>query len=192
MLTYNVKGLPWPAASGRERALEQIGARLRSLRAQGSQPRVVLLQEAFTRTAKRIGADGGYRYVAAGPDPDMAGPAPEDAAGRAHLAGAAALKGEGLGKLLDSGLLILSDYPILAVRRAAFPQDACAGFDCLANKGMVMALIDLPGGPVAVINTHLNARRKSGVPLGRNFAAWRRQVQALDRFIAANGLPVCR
>ena len=35
VLTYNVKGLPWPAASGRKEALAQIGARLAAMRRKG-------------------------------------------------------------------------------------------------------------------------------------------------------------
>lgn len=191
VLTYNVKGLPWPVAMGREQALGDIADRLRTLRREARHPRVVLLQEAFTGAAKRIGRESGYRYVAEGPVREAV-----PAATRPDfVAEGNPLLGEGIGKFADSGLMILSDYPILAVRRAAFPDDACAGFDCLASKGMVMALIAVPGAatPVAVINAHLNARRASGVSIARAFEAYERQVGALDRFVEAAvpaGIPV--
>ena len=47
VMTYNVNGLPWPVAFGREAALERIGARLAEMRRGERQPRLVLLQEAF-------------------------------------------------------------------------------------------------------------------------------------------------
>ncbi|QAY77541.1 endonuclease/exonuclease/phosphatase family protein [Sphingosinicella sp. BN140058] len=185
ILTYNVNGLPWPVASGRDEALARIGSRLRRLRSMNRHPHIVLLQEAFTDSAKRIGRDAGYRHIVSGPPieaPSSAGGLPPSEA--AFLAAASPFKGEGVGKFADSGLQILSDYPILAVRRAAFPDQACAGFDCLANKGMVAVLVAIPGAatPVAIINTHLNARKASGVTPGRALEAYRRQWQALDRF----------
>ncbi|WP_146151105.1 endonuclease/exonuclease/phosphatase family protein [Allosphingosinicella deserti] len=194
ILTYNVKGLPWPLAWERDAALARIGDRLRRLRAAGRQPRVVLLQEAFTDTAKRIGRDSGYRHSAFGPG--LEGPATgrPALAEKAFLGSANPLKGEGIGKITDSGLQILSDYPILDVRTAAFSATACAGYDCLANKGMVAVLIAVPGRatPVAIINTHLNARKASGVSPERALEAYRRQFEELDRFrarVVPRGVP---
>ncbi len=66
---------------------------------------------------------------------------PATGADRRFAAAASWFKGERSGKLLGSGLQLLSDYPILAVRRAPFPAYACAGYDCLANKGILMALV---------------------------------------------------
>src|SRR4051794_12601604 len=67
VLTYNVHGLPWPLASGRNPAFVEIATRLRALRAAGAQPHVVVLQEAFTGAAKSIGAEAGYPFVLIGP-----------------------------------------------------------------------------------------------------------------------------
>ena len=83
LLTYNVAGLPWPAASGRPQALQRIGDRLAALRRQGQAPHVVVLQEAFTSEALAIGARAGYRYQARVPDAD----APRAAAPRLALPG---------------------------------------------------------------------------------------------------------
>ncbi len=186
VMTYNIEGLPWPVRSGRTGAFDRIGARLNALRASGGQPHIVTLQEAFSADAKRIGITSGYRYIANGPDKTLAGaravlPADIAFAAKAHF-----LDGERSGKLLDSGLQILSDYPIVAVRRMAFPSYACAGYDCLANKGALVAMIAVPGiaEPIAVVNAHLNSRTASGVGDQRTLYAYERQIDALDAFIA--------
>ena len=191
VMTYNIEGLPWPVRFGRETAFEKIGNRLAALRLLGEQPHIVLLQEAFTDQAKRIGVDGGYRYIVDGPGRDLAGVPAISMADRTFQSGASFLHGERSGKWVDSGLQILSDYPILAVRRMAFPSYACAGFDCLANKGAVLAMIAVPGvdGPIAVVDVHLNSRKAAGVEDDRSFYAYRRQIDALDHFLAANVKP---
>lgn len=188
VLTYNVKGLPWPLASERPQAFATMATRLRAMRADGRNPHIVVLQEAFTEEAQGIGRQAGYRYAAYGPDASQAGLAPMTAGDRRHRAGASWIKGEAGPKLLGSGLQILSDYPILSVRSMAFPGFACAGFDCLSNKGAVMVTVNVPGvpTPVEIITTHLNCRRKSGVSDDRSFYAYRRQAAFLSRFIAEN------
>jgi len=188
VMTYNVEGLPWPVRLGRMKSLAAIGARLAQLRASALQPRIVLLQEAFTDDAKRIAATAGYRYVADGPaaaDRAETARRPDDIAFESQ---ARAIKGERSGKWLGSGLRILSDYPILSIRREPFPGFACAGYDCLANKGMVMALVAVPGiaAPVAVVDTHLNSRHAAHVPVARSLYAYRAQIDALDSFLARN------
>jgi endonuclease/exonuclease/phosphatase family metal-dependent hydrolase len=183
VLTYNVHGLPWPIVEPRTEELAAIGRRLAALRRQGRQPSVVVLQEAFTADAARIGVEGGYRYAATGPsagerDPMFFTPDP------VFAAGASALKGETEGKWEGSGLRIFSDFPIGAVRRMAFPPQACAGYDCLANKGALLVTIDVPGkGPVQVAATHLNSHAASGVPDARSIVAYRAQVALLDGFL---------
>lgn len=189
VMTYNVKGLPWPIASGRPQALRAIGVELAKMRARGDQPQVVVLQEAFVDDAKAIGALAGYRYRATGTDGSDA--RPELAAGavprRWYL-------GETQGKQVDSGLVILSDHPIRTVRRASFPMDACAGFDCLAAKGVLVALIDLPGhGPVAVATTHFNSRGASAAPDADSDAAFDRQARYLASYlrrVVPRGMPL--
>lgn len=191
VLTYNIKGLPWPLASDREAAFVAIEGRLRGLRAVGKQPHVMVLQEAFTERAKQIGANSGYVYHADGP-------ARDDGSVTARTTGAAgfesarsALKGETEGKWTDSGLQIFSDYPIVEVKRAAFGADRCAGFDCLANKGALLVELRVPGRevPVTVVATHLNSRHASGVADGRSLEAYRRQLGALADFLASNRDP---
>lgn len=186
VLTYNVKGLPWPLASDRPKAFLAIADRLRDLRAEGRNPHIVVLQEAFTQDAQSIGRAAGYRFIAYGPDAWAVTEAPMAPADRRHLAGASWWKGETGAKLLGSGLQILSDYPVAAVRSMAFPGFACAGYDCLSNKGAVMVTVEVPGAPspVDIVTTHLNCRHKSGVSHARSLYAYQRQAAFLSRFIA--------
>lgn len=188
VMTYNVKGLPWPIVSGRPAALAQIGYRLAQLRKNGKQPDVVLLQEAFIPQAKAIGGLAGYRYVAFGPRVADASADPTAALGAGFDGEARWSKGEDDGKWVDSGLAILSDYPIVSTARMAFPQDACAGYDCLAAKGALLARIAVPGlsQPVAIVDTHLNSRVATGVSVDRANTAYAWQVAALRRFVARN------
>lgn len=188
VMTYNVNGLPWPLATGRTEAFAKIEERLRTMRAAGVHPQVIVLQEAFTNEAKQIGRKGGYRYIANGPSTTLTSAIRSTAADRAFADAASAFKGERAGKLLDSGLQIASDFPIISVKRAAFPVFACAGYDCLANKGVLMVTIRVPGSaaPVTIATTHLNSKRSSGVSISRSLYAYRRQVDAINAFLAAH------
>ena len=67
VMTYNVRGLPWPIAWGRADALAQIGDRLAALRRAGRQPHILLLQEAFTPEARAIAARAAERATAGRP-----------------------------------------------------------------------------------------------------------------------------
>lgn len=185
VLTYNVKGLPWPVALGRDAALDQIALRLRIMRQRGRAPHVIVLQEAFTPEAQEIGKAAGYRYAASGMAANETAAPAMSHADNAFAADASWLKGETEGKYVGSGLMILSDYPIVAVRRMAFPAFACAGFDCLANKGALLVRLDIPGAPtpVEVVTTHLNSRKASHVPDERSIFAYRRQVEELTGFV---------
>ena len=186
LLTYNVEGLPWPFARDRPPAFARIADRLRRLRSAGQAPQVVALQEAFTGEAQAIGREAGYPYVVAGPseaEPNGAAPSPADSG---FEAGAHWWHGEMDGKLVGSGLMMLSDYPILRVRRMAYPAFACAGFDCLANKGALLVTLRIPGAPspVDIVTTHLNSRWHSFVSDERSLYAYRRETDYLSAFIA--------
>jgi endonuclease/exonuclease/phosphatase family metal-dependent hydrolase len=181
ILTYNVAGLPWPIGRNRSAALAQISAELDRLRRAGRAPDIVLLQEAFTSNARRIGRVAGYPYRVAGPARNDRPGAPTPALDEAFLAARRWSKGEGIGKLVGSGLYLLSEYPIKELTMNAFGRDTCAGYDCLANKGAMVATIEIPGvpQPLQVMNTHLNARRASGVARSRSLYAHRRQIDEL-------------
>ncbi|CAN5246647.1 hypothetical protein BH10PSE12_BH10PSE12_04410 [soil metagenome] len=185
-MTYNIRGLPWPIAMGRTQALAAIADRLANMRRAGVQPHIVLLQEAFTPEAAQIAARAGYAHVVAGPDAGQPSTMMAGGDDIAFLADARWDRGERMGKQLGSGLLILSDYSVIAIDRLAFPDFACAGFDCLANKGVLIAHLAVPGSPlpVSIVNTHLNARKAAGVPVIRTQHAFARQVDLMARFIA--------
>lgn len=178
VLTYNVKGLPWPIARGREEPLRLIGERLARMRAAGCQPTVVVLQEAFINDAKAIGRIAGYRYRASGPtvrDDDRT------PASRKRTW----YRGETMGTVLDSGLVLLSDVSISDVKRVAFPAGSCGGYDCLAAKGVLAATLTFPGGrKVTVATTHMNARGASGIPANEADAAYAREAAALREVLS--------
>ena len=179
VMTWNVEGLPIPIRFGRAHALEEIGDALASMRARGEAPHILLVQEGFMRgPMERLISRSGYAYVSRGPR------AGDEAAGSAEEMGEPwRLRGEGLGKVLDGGLYILSDFPILDTQTEAFAS--CAGFDCLANKGVMLARIRIPGAPdpLAVLNTHLNSRSATRAPIARANLAHRAQIDALERFV---------
>jgi exonuclease III len=184
VLTYNVKGLPWPLANDRPQALQLIAERLKKLRSAGRHPEVVLLQEAFIDDARNIGELAGYGYIAEGPSASDQNPA---RATREELQFAEAgswMKGENIGKLTGSGLQILSDFPITSIHKTPFPDHACAGYDCLSNKGVM--LVDIYVAPlhtsVQVGNIHMNAKRHSRVSIERRLFAYQRQVDAAYDF----------
>ena len=188
VMTFNVKGLPWPVSQDRTSALAAIGGRLAKLRRLGRQPHLVLLQEAFTSDAKQIGVTGGYRFVADGPDVDAIAQENTEPLGDRFARNSSWLKGETEGKWLDSGLVLLSDYPLSSVKRFAFPDGACAGFDCLAAKGVMVAEVQLPGDRrhIAVAVTHLNSRHHTGVSGARANRAFKWQIDAARAFVAEN------
>jgi len=184
IMSYNIKGLPWPIAGGREEAISAIGRRLAAMRSDNVQPHVVLLQEAFGDRANALGEAAGYRYVVTGPQFSRSHePQP---LGQAFAEGAQWIKGEESGSLIDSGLAILSDYPVIRIERYAFPEGACAGYDCLAAKGVLVAWIDVPGAgePITVVDTHLNSRRATHVPTQRADRAYAWQVAAVRQFLS--------
>lgn len=187
VLTYNVKGLPWPLASGRPEALGRIGDRLAAMRREGRQPQVVVLQEAFTPEAKAIGHRAGYPFIVEGPYTRSA-PTSRAAARRDwHL-------GETQAAAVDSGLVLLSDLPVRSIERVAFAPEDCAGYDCLAAKGVLLVELEVPGrGPVLVATTHLNCQGASGAPKARTTQAFGRQAATVGRLLArahARGLPI--
>ncbi len=182
VLIYNIEGLQWPARKGRAKHLREIGETLRNLRERGEAPDIVLFQEAFSPAAKRAVARTGYPVIVRGPSrkarsvysigtklPDRARPA----------------KGELGVKLMSSGLIIASRLPIVEIISDAYSRRSCAGFDCLANKGVVLARIKLPGAPepIDIANTHMNARGASKVSPERHLASHRAQTQELAQFL---------
>lgn len=183
VLTYNVHGLPWPVAHHRKAELKAIGETLARLRSEGRAPDIVLIQEGFTKGAMALIRTSGYPYVAKGPGRRdrltraEAGGGPTKAAVRYRQAG------EGWGKLASAGLYVLSDYPIDRVETR--PYSACAGWDCLANKGAILAHIAAPGVPggIDIANTHLNSKFAAKVPAAWSLQAYDSQLSQFEHFV---------
>ena len=183
VLTYNLEGLGWPARKGRSAELKQIGERLAAMRKAGRGPDVILFQEMFSGAAKRAVEASGYPAIAPGPRRTTR----PYIADQGKMAGKAKpLKGELGIKLVGGGLAIASRYPIVETALDAYGRRACAGLDCLSNKGVMLARIAMPGvpAPIDIYNTHMNSRGASGVSEARDGEAHARQAIAASEFIA--------
>jgi endonuclease/exonuclease/phosphatase family metal-dependent hydrolase len=186
VMTFNVAGLPQPIRRTRDDALQLIGEELREMRAAGTAPHVLVVQEAFTDAARAIGDDAGYAYQSFGPDADTDAKIKSTQPMPQLLAERRLLKGEGLGKILGSGLAIFSDVPIIASHHAAFAADDCASSDCLANKGILLTHLTLPGmaGGLDIATTHMNSYKDAGKPYTRSLIAHQRQSDIIAAFLA--------
>jgi len=110
---------------------------------------IIGMQEVFTKRAKKLGKMPEYPYKAWGADK------------------------KGI-KVLSSGLLILSKFPI--TKRDTISFDSCSGMDCFARKGAQYARISIPHyGEIDVINTHLNAGKNKKVKI--------KQLEQLLKFV---------
>jgi len=98
-------------------------------------------------------------------------------------------KGEKMGKAQSSGLLPASNFPIVELFNHPFNQWECGGIDCLANKGLLVVELQIPGLPdhLAVATTHYNARGQSGVSNDRSLAARNLQVDESNEFLESLG-----
>lgn len=185
VLSYNVEGLPWPARRNRAPRLDEIGRQLAVLRAEGNAPDIVLLQEVFSTAAARITVDSGYENRVRGPGRRAQRP-PTSASADSDLVESRKLfKGERLFRLFSSGLYVLSDFPVVESGSQPFRKRECAGFDCLANKGLQHVRIRMPGvpEPIDLFNTHLNAARAARTSPQRSLLAHNLQIDDTARFV---------
>lgn len=133
---------------------------LQGMRDFGDAPDVVVLQEAFLAKndlfddddVTSIPARSGYPYVAYGPAAKVLNGT--DDYWNIINQDKKALKG-----LLNSGLMILSKYPIESFAQIEY-GDLCAVEDCNSNKGALLIKIRHPRGfTVDIVNTHMQAER---------------------------------
>lgn len=182
VLTYNIEGLGFPARSGRATELRQIGEHLSAMQKAGTGPDIVLFQEMFSTAAKKAVASSGYPAIESGPRRTTR--AFEST--REKLPGKSKVKRGEIGiHFTGSGLAIASRFPIIETDVRAYGKRSCAGLDCLANKGIMLARIAIPGlpSPIDVYNTHMNSRGASKAPHDRNLAAHDRQALEASEFI---------
>jgi endonuclease/exonuclease/phosphatase family metal-dependent hydrolase len=135
VLSFNIKGLPslFLSSDYKDSRYAEIGRIL----ARENGLDIVLLQEAFSAKTKILIQESKLPHIAEGPPMD-------------------ALFG------VNSGLYILSRHPIVETISRAFGPENCLRADCLANKGVMLARIAIPGiaKPLEVYNTHLQAGRE--------------------------------
>lgn len=179
VLTYNIEGVPRRA--GRARQLREIGARLDALRKSEDGPDIVLFQELFSSAARAGVERAAYPALVAGPSRTQRRTLPAWGDRRGHKW----RKGEWGLHLVGSGLAISSVYPIVEHASEPFSRRACAGLDCLSNKGALFASVSIPGVPdgLDVFNTHMNAQGASRVPSRRHMPVHRAQVRELSDFM---------
>ena len=187
VLIYNIAALPWPIKANRTRAIRLIGAELAAMRTRGEEPDIVMIQEGFRRSVKELIRASGYPNWVRGPKTGDTMPKYSERAPEAFRSESYFWKGERLGKIMDSGLYILSNWPIVAKGTQAFYRHECAGFDCGANKGILSADIAVPGmpGTLQLYTTHLNSRGSTGVPEARSLIAHTLQIDHLDEYFDA-------
>lgn len=179
VMSFNIKGLPWPLVKGKRNRFRAIGDKLASLRKEGQAPHVLLLQEGFTGPINEIISRGGYKYFVKGPNSRQC--SAEEAAKKKKT-----IENCKVTRLLGAGLYIISDYPIIESARAAFGNGLhCTGWDCKANKGVAYALIQVPGikEPVSIFNTHMNSRGASGSSDEKVYASQKLQLATAARFL---------
>ncbi|HAZ13232.1 MAG: hypothetical protein A2X86_00620 [Bdellovibrionales bacterium GWA2_49_15] len=107
---------------------------------------VICFQETFTKRAHVLKEMPEYRYVVEGPFKK--------------------------GKIINSGLIIASKYPISHVETLVYKK--CTGADCFASKGIVVATVRHPTlGEIDVFNTHMNAGKNKKV----KWSQWGQLIQ---------------
>jgi endonuclease/exonuclease/phosphatase family metal-dependent hydrolase len=182
VLTFNLEGVPW--RSGRKAQLKEIGRRLGALRTSGQAPDIILFQEAFSDDAKAAVRRAGYPATLAGPGRKQRRSLPGEGERKGHKW----TKGELGVRLVGSGLAVASAYPIRSQAGEPFSHRACAGFDCLSNKGGLFAEIAIPGAPqtLEIFDTHMNAQGASRVKPRRYVPAHEAQALELGQFVDAH------
>lgn len=180
VLSYNVAGLPWPRRKGTGHAMERIAEAWTSTLSRA--PDVLLLQEAFVPSATWLPDRFGYANVVRGPTRRARAEMLSERPSREFRKGRRVFKGERLvGRVVGSGLMLGSNIPIGEVVSHPFGRARCAGFDCMANKGVMLVELKMPGlpEPLFILNTHLNSRGASGVRPERSLQAYRLQLQEI-------------
>lgn len=185
ILSYNIRGLPWPLRLNGEHAFDYIGEKLEERRKAGAAPDIVLLQEAFSERTEALIERAGYAHVVKGPRrSDLT----QEERHRLRLARRPVKSAHGSRlrwKFANSGLYILSDFPIVSTKSQPFGGESCAGFDCLANKAVLHARIAVPDLPVPldVVNTHMNSDFAAKASEKKKLLAFVRQTDMMKAFI---------
>jgi endonuclease/exonuclease/phosphatase family metal-dependent hydrolase len=184
VLTYNINALPSPVKRHKTVRLNRIAEILKERRTKGTQPDIVVLQEAFGSRCDVIIEQSGYKYVVRGPGRKSGkngrGTPWGVEGGRSYN------KPAKTQKFMGSGLIILSDYEITNPVFTTFGGKACAGLDCLANKAIMMTEITIPGlnEPVKLVTSHFNSNRSAKAPGAVRLRAHQKQTDILAKFLS--------
>lgn len=166
LMSYNINGLPWPLKANKAPLFDEMARVLQTARAQGTAPHVLVVQEGFRGNVTKFVENAGYKYIQKGPNSQQR------------------RNGSGPSKaVLNSGLFILSDYPIVQTDFTVYGSD-CSGWDCFANKGILYAQINVPGiGLVDIFDTHFNCVASSGTKPEKVYAAQLNQLKIASDFV---------
>lgn len=169
VMSYNINGLPWPLKANKAPLFKEMARIINDQRVAGTAPHIILVQEGFRGNSRHFVEGSGYPYIAKGPNSKQRDS--DDVPSKA---------------LINSGLFVMSEYPIVKVDKVVFGSQ-CTGWDCMANKGVLYAQIDIPGiGLVDVFNTHFNSVGSSGSKKEKVYAVQAQQLQIAIDFIKAN------
>lgn len=182
ILSYNVNDLPELFGGSSSPRLDHIGHDLARRRAEGTAPDVVMLQEAFTQRSERLVKLSGYPYVVRGPG-RRATTTARELSRRVHVTHIKVPRRDMGGFLTNSGLYILSNFPVVEHHVEMFGESACTGFDCLANKAALHVRVAIPGldEPLDLLTAHMQANiRRESKASRRLDAHWRQTVIIRD------------
>ena len=188
VLSYNVAALPWPFLKKRAGPIKAIGEELGKLRSRGVGPDIVLIQEGFRRSTNLLVNASGYPNWVQGPGRSDESDETQSHVPKAFKKQRSLFKGELTGRIMNSGLFVLSEWPIISKINEPFYRGECAGFDCGANKGILWVNISIPGMPghLQMLTTHLNARGSSGASAERTLKAHNLQFSHVTKFLDQN------
>ncbi len=184
VLTYNINALPSPVARNKTPRLNRIAQILKQRRAAGTQPDIVVLQEAFGERCDVIIEESGYKYIVRGPG-RKEGRSKEATSWKVE-GGKSYAKTPKAQKFMGSGLIILSDFEITNPKFYTFDGQSCAGLDCLANKAIIMGEISVPGMamPLQLVTSHFNSNRSAKAPGAIRLRAHQKQTDTLAKFLS--------
>lgn len=184
VLTYNINALPKPVGKKTDRRINRITEILQERRAEGTQPNIVVLQEAFGKRCDPLIEQTGYKYVVRGPG-RKAGKSKQSTSWNVEGTRTYA-KTPKAQKFLGSGLIILSDFEIKNPKFVTFDGQSCAGLDCLANKAIIMTDVSVPGidTPLHLVTSHFNSNDSAKAPSAVRLRAHQKQTDTLAKFLS--------
>lgn len=182
ILSYNINGLPSPLKRNKPKLFQYIKNNILQQIEEGDEPDIILLQEAFTKSSRKhlINNLNHYPYIIRGnkaKTPSLEQVETCRKRGKSNCSS---------GKILDSGIYILSKFPILEWDRVMFGKH-CAGFDCFSNKAVFYFKVFIPWvGEIDLFTTHMNASGKMAGSKKKNLKAKIGQIAKVKTIYVRN------